>query len=1686
MPSTTPLQARFMAACAHGADYSSCPPAKVSHEFNQADKGTGILKRKGRGGIVRGRPPGALKMAAGGATQIEETARQLGGQSFQAMHDPALRASMKARLMANPALLQALTSYAGRYLPPGFANTAMSAFSKSPGVGGTGKPAAQGADPDEVLSTLTRALYYQSAGSIPQQAGADPNARPVMPQQTQPQSDASTSALAHGGILHYARGRLASLAELLKETPEQTALRQASEARAARVSQPGFFSTLTQLVGTSPKAAMKPAEWKDYLQPGTPLKRGDVTFRLKPEEIEHTGVHSFLDQADPNTPIKRAELQTAIRANRPDVKMADIPQIATAQQTPSWRDYANSIDTSGSGVSVSSPRGSPTPNKYDFPRDLRTIQGTYRGAPNVLAYGEHYESPLGGTVITGMHSAPHQAALDVSSGPTAEALDKLRSLVAGTNADPEANANRFHTLQESLGLGHSITPAGEAPATAATAHPMLTTRERGYGTAAPSPDLAGPFDPINAALPFKGTAAWTSLLLRKHLLDAAQKDKNFLGVLNASQIDPHRLADQFQTNNLFGNTFGVEKQLRKLAAQYELPLHEQMPIDVLPNGRQAPEPPIPEEYHDRYLQGAYSPDSVTRPTNPNFAEHQAGMRKWYEDASGAVTGGNLRNFNRRTMQAANQIYDKLNELPLHELTVGERSALAQFKPAMDENMEELNTHVSNDQNSYTANPMPADRVAALHQHVAAAEGILNAHHQRAMEAFNAPGEAPTAKGLGVDLQGSLERLKKIGVPLWSLAPPVIGMGMLGQHSQGPSDGTPQLAGGGFVRSFGEGGSKGVLHRLAQLATELPEDTAARQAQEMARAKYNQPGMFSPLAEVLHDPSSIAGGLPPALKNPDPTKQTMRPQDWQNFLRTAVHARQGMQFKVEPKEMEFSGLGPWLAQKVATEPDTRLSLADLQQAHEALRPALKVAEKPQSQYATYMADWMKRLPAHQSSYSQTMVSAPELSPVTTKWNNHFEGSDPGALMWNRGHYITQPDGTVVYQLGESQSDITGHASDKMAMPPPRRALDLAHFAAQTPVGVGDPKAAIGEALDFSGLAPRELDMTSDTRSKLTPKEQELGFYLGKRGIGAGGKGALNQFAQQHGIGDEGEAIRRYVDELAQNPDNPKNIFPWHPEQVSPRIPFTDTRNTQLPTVLRLQMLLAARKAAESGKAAAVALPDVYKDVPYDMQSIRASYEDVAKDPMAAFREIPAPKQLAMEAVYGADAGAARRAAQNPPLEAPKVPVGIMHMAASDVAKKYGITKDPAFQVWHPSFGPPAQQPVTLPKPANYVKPDGTPAERFSTITDARAQALYREHSAGRINTNQYYQLHHEFIADQARQALEHYANLPWPAVHAADAAQLLREGHESLANMTQQMATLPPQGVDHAGVRADVGALDRLVESNNNPSAASNQPLHPDIQRHALTMTPEQAALISKVGVTPFKQGGAVDDEAAMARANEKIGGWENEIGARLHRLKAAAEPLWMGRDSHGNIVTLASHLHPATEMDDPLTETGLGDAIAGTPAALEGLVKLVGRYAGSALRRAGAQGSPIDTGIAALNRTAIVGDLMRHSQSASDMLGNLTSDVYGKENVPEQPRDRLDSLIDIGGSMLGSPPIPGGIASKLGRLGNASKLGHGLGVMEYIMPTIEPKPMNYLMGTLGGTLLDQAAQHVPTGLPQKP
>lgn len=58
MPSVSKKQHNLMAACAHGANYPSCPPDKVAKDFNQADigrsfNGGGTVNSYAKGGMIK-------------------------------------------------------------------------------------------------------------------------------------------------------------------------------------------------------------------------------------------------------------------------------------------------------------------------------------------------------------------------------------------------------------------------------------------------------------------------------------------------------------------------------------------------------------------------------------------------------------------------------------------------------------------------------------------------------------------------------------------------------------------------------------------------------------------------------------------------------------------------------------------------------------------------------------------------------------------------------------------------------------------------------------------------------------------------------------------------------------------------------------------------------------------------------------------------------------------------------------------------------------------------------------------------------------------------------------------------------------------------------------------------------------------------------------------------------------------------------------------------------------------------------------------------------------------------------------------------------------------------------------------------------------------------------------------------
>lgn len=72
MPSKSKAQARLMAAAAHTPGGYGGVPQSVGKEFNQADKGTGILRKKKGGSVEAAQSDGQQK------TVVNGTARGMG------------------------------------------------------------------------------------------------------------------------------------------------------------------------------------------------------------------------------------------------------------------------------------------------------------------------------------------------------------------------------------------------------------------------------------------------------------------------------------------------------------------------------------------------------------------------------------------------------------------------------------------------------------------------------------------------------------------------------------------------------------------------------------------------------------------------------------------------------------------------------------------------------------------------------------------------------------------------------------------------------------------------------------------------------------------------------------------------------------------------------------------------------------------------------------------------------------------------------------------------------------------------------------------------------------------------------------------------------------------------------------------------------------------------------------------------------------------------------------------------------------------------------------------------------------------------------------------------------------------------------------------------------------------------
>lgn len=88
--------------------------------------------------------------------------------------------------------------------------------------------------------------------------------------------------------------------------------------QANKLPQEGFFSTLDELIETSPGERAPAEQWLSYLKPGRELDRDGIKFPLKKEEIEYAKLAELVAQ-DPKRVLSREEVRQWARDNRPDL-----------------------------------------------------------------------------------------------------------------------------------------------------------------------------------------------------------------------------------------------------------------------------------------------------------------------------------------------------------------------------------------------------------------------------------------------------------------------------------------------------------------------------------------------------------------------------------------------------------------------------------------------------------------------------------------------------------------------------------------------------------------------------------------------------------------------------------------------------------------------------------------------------------------------------------------------------------------------------------------------------------------------------------------------------------------------------------------------------------------------------------------------------------------------------------------------------------------------------------------------------------------------------------------------------------------------------------------------------------------------------------------------------------------------
>lgn len=100
----------------------------------------------------------------------------------------------------------------------------------------------------------------------------------------------------------------------------------------SKVPQLGMFSTLDELIHAAPQEKMSAQQWQQYLQPGRTLTREGINFPLKQEELQYSGLPTYLSQTGYTGPLTKKNVLDFLQQNRPEFNLTKGVQNAGTRQ----------------------------------------------------------------------------------------------------------------------------------------------------------------------------------------------------------------------------------------------------------------------------------------------------------------------------------------------------------------------------------------------------------------------------------------------------------------------------------------------------------------------------------------------------------------------------------------------------------------------------------------------------------------------------------------------------------------------------------------------------------------------------------------------------------------------------------------------------------------------------------------------------------------------------------------------------------------------------------------------------------------------------------------------------------------------------------------------------------------------------------------------------------------------------------------------------------------------------------------------------------------------------------------------------------------------------------------------------------------------------------------------------------